>query len=192
MSAALEEKVQSEKERHGFMQKLVDRGIRAQLRSGSLVTGQLYVAFDRFPNAPKAKVDWTKEPPELPVMPGGLQDLENKITSIVAKIDKMPLDAIGEDLKKLLVTTDQLMKPHRRGNHPRAEDVPGRAARQLAAKRVLENTDATLVGKDAPAQQELREALQEIDTRGAGDPGVHRISGAQPDALIRGKTQEKP
>ena len=32
--------------------------------------------------------------------------------------------------------------------------------------RVLKNTDATLVGKDAPAQQELRDALQEI-TRAA-------------------------
>ena len=108
-SVALEEKIQSEKKRHGIIQKLIDRGVRAQLRSGSLLTGQLYVAFDRFPNAPKATVDWTKEPPELPVMPSNMQELESKINSIVAKIEKMPLDAIGEDLKKLLETTDQLM-----------------------------------------------------------------------------------
>ena len=35
-----------------------------------------------------------------------------------------------------------------------------------SADAVLKNTDTTLVGKDAPAQQDLRDALQEI-TRAA-------------------------
>ena len=43
--------------------------------------------------------------------------------------------------------------------------------------RVLKNTDATLVGKDAPAQQELRDALQEI-TRAARLPHTDGLSGA--------------
>jgi paraquat-inducible protein B len=192
-SAGLEEKIKSEKKRHGVIQKLVDRGIRAQLRSGSLLTGQLYVAFDRFPDAPKAKVDWTKAPPELPVMPSGMQELENKITSIVAKIEKMPLDAIGEDLKKLLATTDQLMSRIDEEIVPELksslEDLRGAT---VAAKRVLENTDTTLVGKDAPAQQELREALQEIARAARAFRVLTEYLERNPDALIRGKTQEKP
>jgi paraquat-inducible protein B len=185
-SVALEERIKSEIKRHGVIQKMVDRGIRAQLRSGSLLTGQLYVAFDHFPNAPKAKVDWTKEPPELPVMPGGLQELENKITSIVAKIEKMPLDAIGEDLKKLLVTTNQAIK------HLDEDVTPELKASLEELKRVLENTDATLVGKDAPAQQELREALQEIARAARAFRVLTEYLERNPDALIRGKTQEKP
>ena len=60
----------SAQQRHAFMQRLVEqRGLRAQLRSGNLLTGQLFVAFDFFPNAPKAKIDWSREPVELPVMP---------------------------------------------------------------------------------------------------------------------------
>jgi paraquat-inducible protein B len=179
--------------RHGVIQKMVDHGIRAQLRSGSLLTGQLYVAFDRFPDAPKAKVDWTKAPPELPVMPSGMQELENKITSIVAKIEKMPLDAIGEDLKKLLATTDQLMSRIDEEIVPELksslEDLRGAT---VAAKRVLENTDTTLVGKDAPAQQELREALQEIARAARAFRVLTEYLERNPDALIRGKTQEKP
>ena len=43
-------------DRHAFVQAMVEkRGLRAQLRSGNLLTGQLYVAFDTFPDAPKAK-----------------------------------------------------------------------------------------------------------------------------------------
>jgi paraquat-inducible protein B len=185
-SAVLQESMQSEKKRHSVIEKMIDRGIRAQLRSGSLLTGQLYVAFDRFPNAPKAKVDWTKEPPELPVMPGGLQELESKITSILAKIDKMPLDAIGEDLKKLLETTDRTIK------RLDEEITPELKASLEELRRVLENTDATLVGKDAPAQQELREALQEIARAARAFRVLSEYLDRNPDALIRGKTQEKP
>ena len=52
------------------------RGMRAQLRSGNLITGQLYIAFDSFPNAPKAKIDWNQDPTELPVVPSTVQDIE--------------------------------------------------------------------------------------------------------------------
>ncbi len=41
---------------------LVARGLRAQLRTGNLLTGQLYIALDFFPDAPKAKVDWNARP----------------------------------------------------------------------------------------------------------------------------------
>jgi paraquat-inducible protein B len=185
-SAVLEERMRSEKKRHGVIQKMVAHGIRAQLRSGSLLTGQLYVAFDRFPNAPKAKVDWTKDPPELPVMPGALSELETKIASIIAKIDKVPFEAIGEDLKKLLETTDRTM------TRIDEEITPELKASLEELKRVLENTDATLVGKDAPAQQELREALQEIARAARAFRVLSEYLERNPDALIRGKTQEKP
>ena len=86
------------------------RGLRAQLRSGSLLTGQLYVAFDYFPNAPKAKIDWSQDPPELPVVPSTVPDIEAKLGSILTKLDKLPLDAIGGDLRKALATLDQTLK----------------------------------------------------------------------------------
>jgi paraquat-inducible protein B len=185
-SKSIDEKIQLESERHAVLQKMVDRGIRAQLRSGSLLTGQLYVALDRFPDAPKVKIDWTKSPPEFPVVPGGLQDLENKINGILAKIDKMPLDAIGEDLKKLLVTTDQTLK------RVDTEITPELKTALEDLKRVLKTTDATLVGKDAPAQQDLRDALQEMTKAARAIRVFTDYLERHPEALIRGKTKEKP
>ena len=97
------------------MQRLVEqRGLRAQLRSGSLLTGQLYVAFDFYPNAPKVKIDWSPEVPELPVVPSTVADLEAKITSILAKLDKLPLEAIGADLTKALASLSQTLKTRTR------------------------------------------------------------------------------
>ena len=101
------------------MQRLVEQqGLRAQLRSGNLLTGQLFVAFDFFPNAAKAKIDWSRDPVELPVMPGAITDLEQKVSGILAKLDKLPLEAIGADLTKALASLDQTLKIGRQGSKP--------------------------------------------------------------------------
>jgi len=90
-------------ERHALFQRLVEqRGLRAQLRSGSLITGQLYVAFDYFADAPKAAIDWNQEVPLLPVVPSTVPDLEAKLTSIIAKLDRLPYETIGADVTTAL------------------------------------------------------------------------------------------
>ncbi|MEQ8164287.1 MAG: MlaD family protein, partial [Smithellaceae bacterium] len=184
-SAALEEQARSESGRHVFMQKLIDKGVRAQLRSGNILTGQLYVAFDNFRGVPKVKIDWTKTPAELPVMPSGLEDLKTKINDVLAKIDKIPLDAIGQDMKKLLTGLDGMVKRVDR------EVLPELKTTLEALKHVLKSTDATLVGKDAPAQQEMREALQEVRRAAQAVSGLVDYLERNPEALVRGKTQEK-
>ena len=98
-----------------LLQRLVEeRGLRAQLKSGSLVTGQLYVAFEYFPNAPKAKVEWKAETPELPVVGSDLLEIEAKVNSILDKIDRLPLDAVGAALKKDLESLDLAIADARR------------------------------------------------------------------------------
>jgi paraquat-inducible protein B len=42
------------------LERMVARGLRGQLRTGNLLTGQLYVALDFFPNAAPAKIDTTQ------------------------------------------------------------------------------------------------------------------------------------
>jgi paraquat-inducible protein B len=49
-----------------------------------------------------------------------------------------------------------------------------------------------LVGPDAPANQELREALQEIAGAARALKVFVEYMDSHPEAFIRGKTQEKP
>jgi paraquat-inducible protein B len=186
-------------QRHAFVQRLVEqRGMRAQLRSGSLLTGQLYVAFDSFPNAPKAKVDWNRDPTELPVVPSTVSDIEAKLTNIVAKLEKLPLDAIGEELKKTLVSLDQTLQDAGKAvNRIDADVTPGLKTTLDDLRgtigvvdRVLKNTDATLVGKEAPAQQELRDALQEITRAARSLRILTDYLERHPESVIRGKSEE--
>ena len=63
------EKTDSEKKRRAFVQRLVDRGMKARPRTGKLMTGQLYVALDHDRTAP----DEDRPDAEISV---GVRDLE--------------------------------------------------------------------------------------------------------------------
>ncbi len=190
-----------EQGRRAFIQRMMNRGFRAQLRIGNLVMGQLYIAIDRFPNAPKAKkIDWRKPPYELPVMSSSLEDLETRVSDIIARIDKIPLDAIGADVRKTLETLHQTLKDADRVmNHIDRETVPEINATlqdlrkaTATADRALAGADQTLVGKDSPTQQELRAALQEVSRAARAITELVDYLERNPNALIRGKAQEVP
>ena len=189
-----------DKRRNAFLQRMIDeRGLRAQLRTGSLLTGQLYVAFDYFPKAAKAGITFNRGVAELPVVPSGLVDLEAKLGSILDKIDKLPLDQIATELKKDLESLDEtLTGATRLIKRVDTEIVPTLKTdlealhRALGSmERTLKNADASLLGPDAPAQQELRDALNEF-TRAARSLRVFLdYLERHPDSAIRGKLQEK-
>jgi paraquat-inducible protein B len=95
--------------RHQIVDRLTSRGLRAQLRTGSFLTGALYVALDFFPDAPPVKVDWTKSPPRIATVPGALEGIDASIASIVKKLDHVQYQEIGEDLRKTLAGVDQTL-----------------------------------------------------------------------------------
>jgi paraquat-inducible protein B len=177
-----------------------ERGLRAQLRTGSLLTGELFVAFEYFPAAPKVKIDWTRDPLELPVVPGGLANIESKLSSILTKVDNMPLDAIGIDVRNALATLNTTLKDaDTLVNRVDAQWVPEgtKTLEELRraigdADRVLKNTDATFFGKDAPAPQDLRDTLQELTRAARSVRVLVDYLERHPSMLIRGKPEEKP
>jgi len=187
-----------EQKRRAFVRRQVEeRGLRGQLRTGSLLTGQLYVSFDYYPNAPKAKVDLSQAEPELPVVSSTLANLEDKLGGIVDKINRMPLEAIGNSLKKDLDNLDQALTDARKLiTNADVQLVPGIKTavddlhRTLVAIEVAAtNANATLLESNAAAQEDLRNALYEF-TRAARSLRV--LTDAlerQPSSLIRGKTE---
>ncbi len=191
----------SRTERREFLQHLVEtRSMRAQLRSSSLLSGLLYVAVDYFPDAPKARIDWSQEPPVFPVVPGKMVSLETRIKELLAKLDRVPMDEIGHDLKKALATLDGTLQSANRTltrldgeTLPEAKKTLEDLRRGLiAAEHLLGNTDNALVGPDAPAQQELRDALREIARAARAIRELADYLERNPEALLRGKSKENP
>jgi paraquat-inducible protein B len=170
-----------------------DKGLRAQLETGSLLTGELYVAFEFVQNAPKPKIDWSREPLELPVASGGLASLEAKLNSILTKVDNMPLADMGVGVKNVLGTLNQTLK--------QADTLISRVDTELlpegtktleALHQTIADADKALLGKDSATAQDLHDLLQELtDTARSVRIFVNYLQ-QHPSILIRGKKEEHP
>ncbi len=183
-----------------MIDKLVELGFRAQLRTGNYLTGALFIAFDLFPNAPKATIDWSQEPVELPTVPGELQGIEQSLTNIVQKLDKLPLEAIANDLRKSLVALHQtltdaskLVKRVDADLAPEAKAALAEARRTLeAAERTFSSTNKVILGPNAPVQQELRDALQGVSEAARAIKDLMDYLERNPGALLGGKRSTPP
>jgi len=174
------------------------QGLRARLRIASFVTGQRYVAFEYIEHPAPARVDWSREPLELPVAPGVLPALEEKLAALLDKLDALPLQEIAVDARALIGdarTTlrgfDLVMGDIDRDALPKLAATMDDARTALkAAERMLDGTSTTLVGPDAPGQRELRAALQEV-TRAARSLRILSDSiERHPESLVRGRSGE--
>jgi paraquat-inducible protein B len=149
-----------------LMDSLVARGMRAQLKSGNLLTGALYVSVDFFPDAAPATIDWSQTPPVLPTVPGGFEGMEAHVASIIKKVDEMPIKAIGDDLAKALVELDATLG---------------------SAKRTLSSADQ-LIAPESPLSAGLDSTLGEVSRAARALRGLADYLERHPEALLRGKS----
>src|SRR5262245_48289654 len=172
---ATPEEMMTEATHRRVIDTLVTRGARAQLRSGSLLTGALFVAVDIFPDAPRASVDWSQDPPRFPTVPGEVAAIEANVVSIIKKIDQMPIKGIGDDLRKALAGVDQTMAS--------ARGTLGNADKTLGSADKLIEPDSLLGGA-------LGETLQEVNRMARSLRGLADYLERHPEALLRGKPGE--
>ena len=171
-------------DRKAFTEYLVEHGLRAQLKTASLLTGNLYVAVDFFPAAARATVDWSKSPPELPTVPGNLQGLQDSITSLVAKLNKIPFESIGKDLHQTLSDADGLLKTLN------TQVAPEARATLVAAQEALASANSTLQ-PNSPLAQSTVDTMRELSRTAASFRALADYLERHPEALLRGKTEDK-
>jgi paraquat-inducible protein B len=178
--------------RRGLQKAANERGLRAQMRSGNLVTGQLYVALDFFPDQPKLKLNWNKPPLTMPTVRGNLEELQTTLARVLAKIDKLPIEAIGEDLRKVLAATEKSLASIDR----LAQRVDSEVAPELTTGvRDLRSTLATLervLAVDSPLQQDVHDALRELTRAAQSFRMLGDTLERQPESILRGKKEVSP
>jgi paraquat-inducible protein B len=141
--------------------------------------------------APAGKADWNASPPRLPTQRGSLDELQTTLLRIVGKLDKLPID--------------------RSARHPQGHRQPAAHHRRAEAlvKRIDNLTDGEvrdtvvearsaiadtrkLLASDAPLQQDLRASLQELGRAAQALRHLADTLDRHPEALLRGKPEEKP
>ncbi|HXZ09647.1 MAG TPA: MlaD family protein, partial [Paraburkholderia sp.] len=168
-----------------LLERLVKNGLRGQLRTGNLITSQLYVALDIFPKAPPATVDVTHEPLELPTIPNSLDELQLQVADIARKLDQIPFDQIGNNMNSALKNADKLFA------RLDSEVVPEARDTLAAAKQTFGSAEATLQ-QDSPLQSDVHQALQELTRTLQSLNALSDYLERHPESLLRGKSGDKP
>lgn len=178
-----QETVTDERDRNAgplVLERMVSHGLRGQLRTGNLLTGQLYIALDFFPNAAQVKLDMNAFPIEVPTVPNALDELQAQIASIARKLDKVPFEQIGNNLRDSLKSADALFRKVDGQLVPELQSTLGEARQTFgAAQQVLQ--------QDSPLQSDLRTALQQLTQTLQSLNELSDYLERHPEALIRAK-----
>ncbi|MBN8764899.1 MAG: mammalian cell entry protein [Thiobacillus sp. SCN 64-317] len=173
-----------------LLQGLVEHGLRAQARSGNLLTGQLYIALDFVPNAPKVAFDVAARPISVPTVDGSFDKMQEQLANIVTKIEKMPLDSIGRNLDASLSQLNQTLA--RVNTQVLPETTRTLQQLQQTAHEFQQTAQSAqgLTAADGPLQQNLEQTLQETQRAARSLRTLTDLLGRHPESLLRGRPND--
>ena len=178
---------EEERARRELWDRLVAQGLRAQLKTGNLLTGALFVDLDMHPEAPPQTIHWAGQYPELPTVPTPLEEIGRSLTRLVDRLARLPLEQVGDELQKSLGTLRQTLV--------QLEQLAGRLNTSVAPEinATLTQTQKTLVAAEqllAPSsglQQEAQRVLTELAAAARSIRVMADYLERHPEALIQGK-----
>jgi paraquat-inducible protein B len=168
-----------------FLQKMVEHGLRAQARSANLLTGQLYIALDVMPHAPRAQFDIHARPLTVPTIDASFDQMQERIASIVDKIDRLPLASIANHLDTTLAGLGTTLGQVNGQLLPETTRTLQQAQKTFGAAQ-------SMLADDAPLQQDLGRTLQEVQRSARSLRTLTDLLGRHPQSLVRGLPGDAP
>ncbi len=195
-------------EQQKVMDYLVAKGLRAQLKTGSLITGQLLVALDLHPEAPPAKINWDGMYPVFPTVPTAMEEITASLTKLLKKLEKLPIEQIGSDLRDTISGANRLVKsPYLQKSVTALNETLSQAQKFVAAlntdiapelKSAVSNLNAALIQAQKLAKSlnsnvapQADRTLKELQSAARSIKVWAEYLERHPEALIRGKGKSK-
>ena len=196
--------VQAQQDEYGIMKTLVKRGMRAQLETGSLLTGQLFVQLDFHPDLPHQELVMTGKYPEIPAVPATMDEVRRTVTDVMAEIRRLPLDKIAQEILETVEGANYLVNsPDTQeavqnlnaalgnvekltgGLDQRVNRLSDSLEKTLAkARKTLEVADP-----NSPAAVNMNSALKELAAAARSIRVLTDYLEQHPEALVHGKGQ---
>ena len=154
-------KALTRKDRYESMKELIARGLRAQLEMQSIVTGQLIIALDFYPDKPAVYAGIDKTVQEIPTIPTPLQELTKKLESLPIEDIFKKLDLALDGITKLVQAPEL------------KESVANLNATLKDAQTLVRNVDAQVKPLSAGLSETIRDTqklVKNVDYSG-GLPG---------------------
>ncbi len=183
---------------------LIEKGLRARLDQDPPLVGHYRVSLEMVPGAPAVKMAVVNGLPQIPVAPDG------GIASIVARVNKLPIEQIAQNVFDATQHIDTLV------SSPRLKDAvvqlsaalrqirqtTSQAGPQITAlistlHKASDDLDQTARSADklvsgSATQDGVESTLQEIDQASRAVRSLANYLDRHPEALVRGRTREPP
>lgn len=155
----------TEAEQRDIMDELVARGLRAQLKTGNLLTGSLFVDLEFYPDAEEEEVQHVAGNRVLPTVPTSIQEITRNVTAVLDKVKEFPFDKIGADMTSAIANLDKTL---------------------VQADETLKTIDR-MFADDSAISQELMTSLRELADAARSLRILSDYLERHPEALLRGK-----
>ena len=192
---------------------LVRQGLRAQLKTGSLITGELYVDLVFDGQRDGEGLGLTHDIPVIPTVPSDLDALAASLENVLNRIGELPLEEIAQDLHQTINAVSQRAQAPEidtilreftatassiRGLTGQFESQSGPLLRDLrqtltgaerAVGEIAQTASATrgLLGEDSSLRYDLQGLMRELTQAARSIRVFADYLERHPEALLRGK-----
>jgi paraquat-inducible protein B len=161
-----------------IMAQLINKGLRAQLQTGSLLTGQLLVDLDFHPKSKIVPSDNQSVYPEFPTTASSLDEFTHSANIIMDKVAKLPLEDLTVEANKTLQSLQDTSKA--------ATVMLDTSNKTMAsAQQVLSTLEP-----GSTTHYELEQLLQELTQAASSVKQLTDYLEQNPNSLIRGKKEQ--
>jgi paraquat-inducible protein B len=171
---------------------LVAHGLRAELKTGNLLTGQKFVSLEMHHDVSKEEVFWNEQPAIFPTISGSLDDIQDSVGVIAKKLSKMPFDQLSARLLTAVDSLDHTLKSADQLLHNVDSNLAPQMQTTLAeAQEALKNAKE-LLGQDAPLENDLGSTLLQVSRAAKSISALVDYLERHPESLLRGKPAGSP
>ena len=172
-------------------QAMIDKGFRAQLKTGNLLTGQLFIDLDHYPDAPPALFREEGGYPVFPTIPSPLEQIVERVDGILKKVERIPFGQIGQDLQVAIAElTKTLNEIKNLSGNINQETVPRVNATLDDLQKTLKGLEET-VGPDSALTYNARVVTKELSMVIRSIRSLLEYLERDPQALLLGKEGDK-
>lgn len=166
---------------------LIEKGFRAQLKQGNLLTGQLYVDLNFYPDAPPATLEKIDGYLVFPTVPEPLEQIIQRVDNILGKVEKIPFGKIGQELQVTIIELNKTLQEIRSvSGKVNDETVPRVNASLDQLQETLNGIESTL-GPDSALNYNARQVTSELALAIRSIRSLLEYLERDPQALILGK-----
>lgn len=158
----------------------VERGLRAQARTGNLLTGQMLIVLEFHPEAEKVVFDPHSRPVTIPTLPARTERMQDQAQQLISKFNKLPLDRIANHLDANLSELQKMLAA------VNGEVLPGVNDTLRDVRGTLGSTNAMLA-EDSPQRAQLGDTLTELERSARALRELVDYLNRHPEALLRGR-----